>query len=489
VLEWRVPFASLAGDIANPASNFGELGIEWPLYTPEDGDVIVFDIDLTDEDRTDANGGNFFRYSQNGSLWRDSFNFGGRGVVTDVSEDDVTANIQPILYGGTDVTVDGDLSDWEDASFFGMSQDAPNKGFFVGGDSTESANDFSAFVAMKMDDDAIYFAANVRDEDGVGIHTPYTNDNAGVMWQNDHFAAYLGLFDIGDRAGSPHTDLASIYLASQDSVLSDGARTYRISPDYDGAGTTGTLGADYQIGTPIQFYNTTNEMGAFVASGMDVITKNWGYVDNTIADTDVALMLREDADGVYGYVLEWRVPFASLAGDIANPASNFGELGIEWPLYAPEDGDVIVFDIDLTDEDRTDANGGNFFRYSQNGSLWRDSFNFGGRGLVVASSATTSPTFIETITDELPSTFALGQNYPNPFAGETVIPFDVTATSQVRVTVFDVLGRTVGTLLDAQLAPGSYETRFDASSLSAGVYLYRIEAGEHAETRRMMIVR
>ncbi len=87
------------------------------------------------------------------------------------------------------------------------------------------------------------------------------------------------------------------------------------------------------------------------------------------------------------------------------------------------------------------------------------------------------------------STFALLQNYPNPFNPSTEISYQVPVTSPVRLAVYDLLGRELAVLVNETKAPGSYNARFDASSLASGVYMYRLEAGTFTYTRRMALVK
>jgi len=72
--------------------------------------------------------------------------------------------------------------------------------------------------------------------------------------------------------------------------------------------------------------------------------------------------------------------------------------------------------------------------------------------------------------------FALGQNYPNPFNPSTKINFSLAVDSKVSLKIFDVLGQEVATLINGQMAAGSQDVSFDASSLNSGVYFYRIDA-------------
>ncbi|MDG5767104.1 SusE domain-containing protein [Balneolales bacterium ANBcel1] len=90
---------------------------------------------------------------------------------------------------------------------------------------------------------------------------------------------------------------------------------------------------------------------------------------------------------------------------------------------------------------------------------------------------------------EQPDDFLLKQNYPNPFNPSTQIRFALPEQSHVNITVYNVLGQRITTLLNETRASGWHEVTFDASGLSSGVFLYRIEAGGHVETRQMMFVK
>lgn len=105
-------------------------------------------------------------------------------------------------------------------------------------------------------------------------------------------------------------------------------------------------------------------------------------------------------------------------------------------------------------------------------------------------------TSAEGLSSERPSTYALWQNYPNPFNPTTVISYQLPAVSDVRLVVYDILGREVSVLVNERQNPGRYELRFDArlsggqaSGLSSGVYFYRLQAGDFAQTKRLMVLK
>lgn len=89
----------------------------------------------------------------------------------------------------------------------------------------------------------------------------------------------------------------------------------------------------------------------------------------------------------------------------------------------------------------------------------------------------------------VPKAFALNQNYPNPFNPKTNISFDVPKASRVEVTVFNVLGQKVETLVDEFKEAGSYTIGWDASRHSSGIYFYRISSPGFSETKKMTLLK
>ena len=86
-----------------------------------------------------------------------------------------------------------------------------------------------------------------------------------------------------------------------------------------------------------------------------------------------------------------------------------------------------------------------------------------------------------------PHQFTLEQNFPNPFNPTTDLRFSIADLRFVTLKVFDVLGQEVATLVNGQLPAGSYDVKFDARSLSSGVYFYRLSAGGMVQTKKMIL--
>ncbi|MCH8557424.1 MAG: S8 family peptidase [Balneolia bacterium] len=89
----------------------------------------------------------------------------------------------------------------------------------------------------------------------------------------------------------------------------------------------------------------------------------------------------------------------------------------------------------------------------------------------------------------LPFQISLGNNYPNPFNAQTIIPFEIEQSANVRLEVYDVLGRRVSVLVNENRAAGRYEVPFDARSLASGVYIYRLTTDGRVFTEKMLLLK
>jgi hypothetical protein len=87
------------------------------------------------------------------------------------------------------------------------------------------------------------------------------------------------------------------------------------------------------------------------------------------------------------------------------------------------------------------------------------------------------------------ASYRLEQNYPNPFNPVTTISYHLSSAGHVKLQVFDLLGQEVAVLVATDQQPGDYEVTFNASSLSSGVYYYRLTIGTFMQTRSMLLIR
>jgi hypothetical protein len=90
---------------------------------------------------------------------------------------------------------------------------------------------------------------------------------------------------------------------------------------------------------------------------------------------------------------------------------------------------------------------------------------------------------------ELPEQITLHQNYPNPFNPVTTIAYELKQSSRVSLTVYDLLGRQIATLVDGIMPAAAHTVQFDASQLASGMYMYRLQAGDQVLVKTMMLLK
>lgn len=159
-------------------------------------------------------------------------------------------------------------------------------------------------------------------------------------------------------------------------------------------------------------------------------------------------------------------PYAPMVDDIDGD-------GLVELVLVGEAGSVYIWNFDASVEDG--KNTGRLFVDNINSNIYH--------GPVIPTDVGDDPT------DALPTSYTLSQNYPNPFNPSTSISFEVPTRSAVKLEVFNVLGQIVTTLVDQELPTGSYTATFEGADYASGVYLYRLKAGEFAETKKMVLVK
>ena len=100
------------------------------------------------------------------------------------------------------------------------------------------------------------------------------------------------------------------------------------------------------------------------------------------------------------------------------------------------------------------------------------------------------PTGIEDdLLTQKPTEYKLSQNYPNPFNPNTTIEFIIPRSSLVKLSVYDILGKKVSTLVNEEKPAGSYKVDFNVANLPSGVYFYKIKAGNFVQTKKMIFMK
>ena len=88
-----------------------------------------------------------------------------------------------------------------------------------------------------------------------------------------------------------------------------------------------------------------------------------------------------------------------------------------------------------------------------------------------------------------PKKFELSQNYPNPFNPSTTIKFSLPEAGNVKLTIYNILGQEVRTLVNETKESGVYTINFNADDLDSGVYIYKLQYGSFVQTRKMILIK
>jgi hypothetical protein len=91
--------------------------------------------------------------------------------------------------------------------------------------------------------------------------------------------------------------------------------------------------------------------------------------------------------------------------------------------------------------------------------------------------------------NNLPQAYFLYNNYPNPFNPTTVISWQIPGESQVDLTIYNILGEKLATLVSEKQKAGQYKIEFNAANLPSGIYFYRLHAGDYQQVKKMVVIK
>lgn len=182
------------------------------------------------------------------------------------------------------------------------------------------------------------------------------------------------------------------------------------------------------------------------------------------------------------------------------PESSFYALSglVKYVRYQHSDTDVVIignFDVNSTNQNVDFTTDGTWYDYfgattiDVSGGVYNLDLAPGEFKIFTTKQFNMGTSNEEIADNDSPKSFRLHQNYPNPFNPTTNISFDVAKTGQVTLEVYDMLGRKVSTLVNGVRSIGSYTVSFDASSLSSGLYLVRLQAGNNVSTKKMTLLK
>ena len=263
----------------------------------------------------------------------------------------------------------------------------------------------------------------------------------------------------------------------------------------------------YDMNMEVEFYNGAFNTGHYI---------NHEYISETDFnanwENDLAQGIVRLASGTYDWYSQW-VRFADSTyvvvkdkgpvyqGIIEIAVSEDGhEAEMKAPFWGfmktPEGENIIDVNQNIIVSASLEASGELSEEAVKNGHTNGDKSYWGSNTAEPFSYYIQSSTVNVTEEKKLPSTIVLDQNYPNPFNPTTTIKYSIpvvdanfTATTNVQLKVYDVLGNEITTLVNEQKAPGIYEAIFNGNNLSTGVYIYRLTIGNYMVQRKMLLIK
>lgn len=355
---------------------------------------------------------------------------GNIGAVTTVSgPTNKSKGIPTIAIGTPNFKADGDLKEFVGiAAPFKM---YPSKGtaHIMTGFKVDNDADCSAEMYVVMDKDYLYFAANVTDDI---VFNDISYLSKGSSWALDAVDLEIGLYN---QEAKKHT-----------------AYKHGKTPDYHFRFNKDRARSDHW----------ESEKDSLLLPGV-----NYWWAEKFPS----------------GYIVEAKLKLSDIAKLRKVPA------GTQDSIYVKE-GYKIPFQLIVSDNDG--LNSAELWRNREgqigwspfdNDAGWRDPstwmYTWLGNTDVISTD----------VKDELPLQYSLDQNYPNPFNPTTQIKYSIAKAGVVTLKIYDILGRQVADLVNRYQEAGKYTVDFNASRLSSGVYIYRIESSSFTSVKKMMLIK
>jgi uncharacterized protein YxjI len=188
--------------------------------------------------------------------------------------------------------------------------------------------------------------------------------------------------------------------------------------------------------------------------------------------------------------LVWKIKERPAGTDLSHGLVDPGGYNVEVkvPLDAVDvpaiQGQVIGFELQMNDNDSNTRESILKWWLEQGDSSWQFASTWG-----TAYLGSAIVTGVEESPIQVPYRFELAQNYPNPFNPSTKIHYTLKNSGNVRLSVYDLLGREVAVLVNGARAAGSHEVTFSRPGLGSGVYFYKLQAGGQVMTKKMVLMK
>jgi hypothetical protein len=249
---------------------------------------------------------------------------------------------------------------------------------------------------------------------------------------------------------------------------------------------------DITLGNVLSYYSSATDANSKEA------VRRW---NNGVRVLQFDSFERKNISGL-GWTIVFKNTDQRISGmDVWLSSESFHESSVRYMLIDITLGNVLSYYSSATDANSKEAvrrwNNGvrvlqfdSFERKNINGLGWTIVFkNTNQRisGMVVwLNNETTDIKKFETV---MPTTYALHQNFPNPFNPVTKIQFGLPNDGNVRLSIYNTIGQEIKVLINQQLSAGKYSVDFDASGLTNGIYFYRLQAGSFSQTKKLILLK
>ncbi len=315
----------------------------------------------------------------------------------------------------------------------------------------------------------------------------YHSTNSGRSWQSQGV----------EPLGPPNPPLYGIHFLDDSIGCSVGQRGF-VMATTDG-GNTWFQATDRQTNDLYGTFVASKTRAWAVGAAGTILTSGDKLHNWTAQPCPVSTLLRSVA---FSDTLNGRI----LGDDGVMLATTNG--GATWGLMATPSTTLNAMSFPNSSDGWVVGPGGLIFRTVDGGGHWSSQssgvtanlngvdFIDPGHGVIVGDSGVVLTTSTGGITQVAPSnaaviprTMILEQNYPNPFNPSTMISYRLATGSMVTLTVYDLLGRQVETLVHERQNAGNHHVLFNAGNLSTGVYFYRLQAGSFVQTKKLMLLK
>jgi len=298
-------------------------------------------------------------------------------------------------------------------------------------------------------------------------HQLFTQLQDGTFWNNAGIATWENI--VGN---------ANLYKDDDTGVLWCSFVQYGVPGDTleDGSAIDASITAGYYMKATDVFVTGSPDNGLHWATPVNVTNTRNENTDLIEYETESEreMSMADNSDGDYlhlFYTMDYD-PGVAVPGDEGNPTDN-----LQIHHMVPKGALIDEFDANAT--------------WLRNYPLHIDSTQFYNSPYdwVYPEDGFFGYTSVGEVNDLTPDQFELKQNYPNPFNPSTQIEFSLAVPGKVKLTVFDVLGREIATLVNRGMNAGAHTVNFHAGDLASGVYFYTLTSGDVSKTQKMVLMK